>query len=347
MDIWQMLRADHANIRELCREISGTWHGPDGSRDRLFHQFGKEVERHLGGKEAVLYPALKHHEPTRAHAAAMERSHDELRERVEELENADGGRISRNWMNRFEQLASRLEREFRHVEDDVLPALRAALRPEEEETLTRQFERERIAALMAERWHIPRALSPRRYGVSGTAVFATVALLAAVTAAIVWGSRSEARQPAPAHRPSRFRSRSAFSRRTDMQSHQIISTHPDVRGNTNDVLIRCIDECFSCAQTCVSCADACLAESMVQQLRQCIRLNLDCADVCAATGTIATRRTGSNEQVIRLMLQACQTACRLCAEECEKHANMHEHCRICAEACRRCETACEEALRSM
>ncbi|MGQ7794618.1 four-helix bundle copper-binding protein [Faunimonas sp. B44] len=132
-----------------------------------------------------------------------------------------------------------------------------------------------------------------------------------------------------------------------MQSHQIISTHPDVRGNTNDVLIRCIDECFSCAQTCVSCADACLAESMVQQLRQCIRLNLDCADVCAATGTIATRRTGSNEQVIRLMLQACQTACRLCAEECEKHANMHEHCRICAEACRRCETACEQALRSM
>ena len=32
------------------------------------------------------------------------------------------------------------------------------------------------------------------------------------------------------------------------------------------------------------------------------------------------------------------------AEECEKHAGMHEHCRICAEACRRCEQACDQLL---
>ena len=57
---------------------------------------------------------------------------------------------------------------------------------------------------------------------------------------------------------------------------EMIATHPSVQGNTNDVLIRCIEECYSCAQTCISCADACLAEEMVEQLRQCIRLNLDC-----------------------------------------------------------------------
>jgi hypothetical protein len=31
-------------------------------------------------------------------------------------------------------------------------------------------------------------------------------------------------------------------------------------------------------------------------------------------------------------------------DECELHADMHEHCRICAEACRRCEQACQELL---
>jgi hypothetical protein len=132
-----------------------------------------------------------------------------------------------------------------------------------------------------------------------------------------------------------------------MRVREIINTHSDVKGSTNDALIRCIEECYACAQACTSCADACLAEDMVQQLRQCIRLNLDCADVCAATGTLATRRAGSNEQVIRLMLQACEAACRLCGEECERHAGHHEHCRICAEACRRCQQACQEALRSM
>ena len=132
-----------------------------------------------------------------------------------------------------------------------------------------------------------------------------------------------------------------------MHAQQMIATHPHVKGNTNDALIRCLEECYSCAQTCTSCADACFGEQMVQQLTQCIRLNLDCADVCAASGSIATRRTGSNEEVIRQMLRACETACRLCGEECERHAGMHEHCRICAESCRGCERACAEALRSM
>jgi hypothetical protein len=132
-----------------------------------------------------------------------------------------------------------------------------------------------------------------------------------------------------------------------VKTSEMISSHPSVRGNTNNALIRAIEACYACAQTCVSCADACLAEDMVEQLRQCIRLNADCADVCSATATVANRRTGSNEEVIRKMLDACMTACRLCGAECERHASHHQHCRICADECRLCETACEEALLTM
>lgn len=132
-----------------------------------------------------------------------------------------------------------------------------------------------------------------------------------------------------------------------MRTRDMIATHPDVAGSVNEALVRLIDEALACAQTCTSCADACLAEEMVDKLRQCVRLNLDCADICAASATVATRRTGSNEEVIRRVLQACELACRLCGEECERHASMHEHCRICAESCKRCEAACQEASRSM
>ena len=68
----------------------------------------------------------------------------------------------------------------------------------------------------------------------------------------------------------------------------MIATHPDVQGSTNDALISCAEECYACAQTCTSCADACLAEEMVAQMRQCIRLNLDCADICLAAGSLGT-----------------------------------------------------------
>lgn len=135
--------------------------------------------------------------------------------------------------------------------------------------------------------------------------------------------------------------------RQAMHAREMISTHPHVRGSTNDALIRCIEECFDCAQTCTTCADACLGEEAVAELVQCIRLNLDCADVCAALGAVATRRSGSNEQVIRAMLQACEVACQLCAEECERHAQSHDHCRICAEECRSCEESCGKALQGL
>lgn len=132
-----------------------------------------------------------------------------------------------------------------------------------------------------------------------------------------------------------------------MNAEQMISTHPDVRGNISHTLVRCIEACLSCAQTCTSCADACLAEVTVSELKQCIRLNQDCSDTCLAAGKLASRRTGSNELVLRSMLETCSLACRQCAQECERHAKMHEHCRICAEACRRCERACEDAMQDV
>jgi hypothetical protein len=129
-----------------------------------------------------------------------------------------------------------------------------------------------------------------------------------------------------------------------MQVREIISTHPDVQGSTADALLRCIEECYGCAQACTACADACLAEQMVTELRQCIRLNLDCADICLATGAMASRRTGSNVDVLRAALEACSEGSRACGAECRTHADQHEHCRICAEACESCDQACREAL---
>lgn len=129
-----------------------------------------------------------------------------------------------------------------------------------------------------------------------------------------------------------------------MHTHAMIATHPQVRGNPDEALIRCIEECADCAQSCIACADACLGEGMVANLTQCIRLNLDCADVCAATGAVLSRRTGANEAVIRTLLEACATACERCGAECSLHAVEHEHCRVCAQECEHCLSACRAVL---
>lgn len=128
----------------------------------------------------------------------------------------------------------------------------------------------------------------------------------------------------------------------------MLDTYPKDLGHIDqEKLAACIEACFACSQTCTACADACLGEDMVAELTTCIRTNLDCADICATTGAVLSRRTGYDATTTRALLEACAAACASCGDECERHASMHEHCKVCAEACRRCEQACRDLLASL
>jgi hypothetical protein len=124
----------------------------------------------------------------------------------------------------------------------------------------------------------------------------------------------------------------------------MLRTSPVKVGYDAGDLAACITACFECAQACTACADACLGEGMVADLRGCITTDLNCADVCVAVGRVMSRQTAYDGTISRAALQACHDICARCAAECEKHASMHEHCRVCAEACRRCEKACAKLL---
>jgi hypothetical protein len=129
-----------------------------------------------------------------------------------------------------------------------------------------------------------------------------------------------------------------------MHVEAMIKTHPRLRGRPDGALIRCIEACEDCAVTCALCAEACLGEEMVAELGRCIRLDLDCAEICRAASAIAARRAAAKEPDIDAILRVCAETCRRCAEECDRHAERHAHCRICAEVCRTCAEACDQAV---
>lgn len=122
---------------------------------------------------------------------------------------------------------------------------------------------------------------------------------------------------------------------------QMTKTNPQAPAFDESALMHCIEECVACAQSCTACADACTGEADPKTLARCIRLNLDCADVCATTGRMLSRQQQPDTELIRQQVELCALACRICADECARHASMHEHCRVCMEACRRCESACK------
>ena len=123
---------------------------------------------------------------------------------------------------------------------------------------------------------------------------------------------------------------------------QMLEASPQQPLFDHEALARCIDACFDCAQACAACADACLGEEDVAELKRCISLNALCADVCATTGAALSRQLAMNKELVRALLDVCAQACLSCGDECERHAGMHEHCRVCADACRVCERSCRE-----
>lgn len=127
-------------------------------------------------------------------------------------------------------------------------------------------------------------------------------------------------------------------------AEQMLQSHPGPPGLNRAALLDCVHACFDCMQACITCADACLAEVDPKAQVRCIRLNLDCADVCEATGKILSRQTAFHPSMANALLRACIAACKLCADECDRHAGAMEHCRVCAEACRQCERMCIRLL---
>jgi hypothetical protein len=127
-------------------------------------------------------------------------------------------------------------------------------------------------------------------------------------------------------------------------ARQMLDTYPRALTVDASLLAAAIDAITDCAQACIADTDADLGEQNVTEMVSCIRLCLDCADVCTATAGVTSRPGGYHADVTKPLLEACVAICKSCGEECERHARMHEHCRVCAEACRRCEQACRELL---
>lgn len=127
-------------------------------------------------------------------------------------------------------------------------------------------------------------------------------------------------------------------------AEKTLKNHPKKAPFDFKNVIGCMTALTDCAQTCYICADACLNEQDVEALRRCIRLSYDCGDACWTANRYLGRQTPADWGLFRMALEGCIAACRSCADECDKHAQKHEHCRTTAECCRYSVEVCTKLL---
>ena len=93
----------------------------------------------------------------------------------------------------------------------------------------------------------------------------------------------------------------------------------------------CMDACSACEQACVVCST---------QEMSCATACMNCADMCNTMLRAMLRMSGMTPAVMVSMLEACIAMCQLCMDECMRHAEMSEVCRMCAQSCQACMDAC-------
>ncbi len=123
-----------------------------------------------------------------------------------------------------------------------------------------------------------------------------------------------------------------------MSIKEMIQDHPAVGDDYNEALGEAVKHAMYGAAIINSCADACLAESNVEDRRECVRRCLDASDACTAFYRMASRRTGGNVPAIKAIAEATIVACEQCLEHCRMHDDAH---------CKRCSTMCEEIIRDV
>jgi hypothetical protein len=124
----------------------------------------------------------------------------------------------------------------------------------------------------------------------------------------------------------------------------MIDSYPGALTVDSTMLAATIDALTDCGQACTADVGADLAEPNLSDMVQCIRLCMDCTDICGAAAAVLSRHSGNDADAARLLPEACAASCRKCGDECERHGQIHQHCRVCAQACRRCERACADLL---
>ncbi|WP_322409334.1 hypothetical protein [Microbacterium invictum] len=98
-----------------------------------------------------------------------------------------------------------------------------------------------------------------------------------------------------------------------------------------DLMQACMDACAACEQACTVCAT---------QMMDCAPACMNCADMCNTMLRAMLRMSGMTPAVMVSMLDACIAMCQLCMDECMRHADMSEVCRMCAQSCQACMDAC-------
>jgi hypothetical protein len=128
-----------------------------------------------------------------------------------------------------------------------------------------------------------------------------------------------------------------------MHTENLHTKDMPMMGMDMSMMQECIEACSAAEQATTMCADSMMGDSMMICRSMCMNM----ADMSNTMMRTMLRPAGMEQESMMAMLKATMMMASACADECMKHAEMSEECRMCAEVCRQCAMSCQKMMDSM
>jgi hemerythrin superfamily protein len=148
MDLYQLIKQDHRKIRRLFERLAEA-HAHTPSRERLFAELKRELDRHAEVEETYFYPALRDHPEAKLLVAEALEEHGEMRDVLAALARAD--RETEGWSRDLSELQEDLEHHVEQEETKIFPLAERLIPEAEAEAIAGKIEKEKAAAQRADR----------------------------------------------------------------------------------------------------------------------------------------------------------------------------------------------------
>lgn len=138
MDIFQVLKRDHDNLKTLLDQLVHTSNEDSEKKSEILEKIRNSLVPHIRAEEAVFYNSLREIDAAKGLIGHSYAEHAEAETLLHELQVMDT--LSINWLNTAKKFKAAIEHHISEEENKIFTAARHVLVGEETEMMARAFE---------------------------------------------------------------------------------------------------------------------------------------------------------------------------------------------------------------
>ncbi len=138
MDIYQLLKKDHKEAKDLFQKIQSG----EGDKMECFSKLKQELMIHMQGEEKLFYPILKKNQETKEKTEEGIEEHKEAKQMIKQLSSLKSGGDG-EWESMIEELQEAIEHHVQEEEEELFPLAKHVLSKEQSTQIAEQFQQEK------------------------------------------------------------------------------------------------------------------------------------------------------------------------------------------------------------